>query len=57
MYAAAMGAGLISSTWKPESSTAWGEAVSSMITQVAFGSFANVVGEFAPELLSLLKRK
>jgi hypothetical protein len=57
IYAAAMGAGLISSTWKPESATAWSEAASSMITQAAFGSFANVLGEFAPEILAIVKRK
>jgi hypothetical protein len=28
-----------------------------MFTQAAFGSLANVVGEFAPEIDRLLKRK
>jgi len=57
MYGAAMGAGMISSTWKPGDPSPWTEGYRSVITQVAFGSFANVVGEFAPEILSLLGKK
>jgi hypothetical protein len=55
-YAGAWGAGLAASTWKPNSDL-WKEGYSSMITQAAFGSFANLVGEFAEDLKSALRRK
>jgi hypothetical protein len=54
MYAAALGAGLITSTWRPGSS-AWSQGWHSVLTQVAFGSAANVTGEFWPEVLKFLK--
>jgi hypothetical protein len=57
LYGGAMIAGLISSTWKPGEPSAWMEAYSSVVTQVAFGSFANVIGEFAPEIRGLIKRQ
>ena len=56
MYLAALGAGLIASTWRPAADDAWDEAERAIVTQVAFGSFANVVGEFAPEIKRLLTR-
>jgi hypothetical protein len=56
LYLGAMGAGLVASTWKPDA-PAWNEAYRSVLTQVAFGSFANVVGEFAPEIVGWIRRK
>ena len=57
LYAGAMGAGMIASTWKPEGAGIWRQGYQSMLTQAAFGSFANVVGEFAPDLLRVVKRR
>ena len=57
MYAGAMGAGMAASLWKPEQSKVWVEGYQSMITQAAFGSFSNTLGEFAPEIGRLLGRK
>jgi len=50
MYAGAWGAGLVASTWKPAKDDLWKEGYSSLITQAAFGSLANLVGEFAEEI-------
>jgi hypothetical protein len=57
MYGGAMGAGMVASTWKPGGKKPWVEGYQSMVTQAAFGSFANIIGEFAPEIGRLLKRK
>jgi hypothetical protein len=50
------GAGLAASPWKPKSDV-WKEGYSSMITQAAFGSLANLVGEFADDFKNALRRK
>jgi hypothetical protein len=50
LYAGALGAGLISSTWEPASRSLWKLGYQSVITQAAFGSFGNTVGEFAVEI-------
>jgi len=55
LYAGAMGAGMISSTWQPEASAAWRVGYQSMITQAAFGSFANLAAEFAPEITRIIR--
>jgi len=57
MYTGALVAGTIASTWKPAADDAWTDAWQSAVTQAAFGSIANVVAEFAPEILKLLGRK
>jgi hypothetical protein len=57
LYLGAMGAGMIASTWKPGSSDPWRGGYHSVLTQVAFGSFANILGEFAPEIGPILGRK
>jgi hypothetical protein len=57
LYVGAMGAGMIESTWDPGSHDLWRSGYQSVLTQVAFGSFANVIGEFAPEIGKILKRK
>jgi len=55
LYAGAMGAGMISSIWQPEAPAAWRVGYQSMITQAAFGSFANLAAEFAPEITRVLR--
>lgn len=57
LYAAALGAGMISSTWYPGKPKAWVEGYQAMLTQAVWGVFSNWVGEFAPEITRILKRK
>jgi hypothetical protein len=54
MYAGAWSAGLAASTWKPATDDLWREGYNSLITQAAFGSFANLVGEFAEDIKARL---
>jgi hypothetical protein len=56
MYAGAWAAGLVASAWKPARDNLWKEGWSSLVTQAAFGSLANVVGEFADDIRRLLGR-
>lgn len=56
MYTGALIAGTVASTWKPAENDAWTDAWRSAVTQAAFGSMANVVGEFATEIKRLFKR-
>jgi len=57
MYAGAWGAGLVASTWKPAKDDVWKEGYSSLATQAAFGSLANLLGEFAEDIARLLGRR
>jgi hypothetical protein len=57
LYGGALGAGMVASVWKPTQSSAWVSGYQSVVTQVVFGSFSNVVGEFAPEIGRMFKRK
>jgi len=54
LYGAALGAGMVSSVWKPRSKV-WAEGYSGVLTQVGFGMLSNWVGEFAPEIGRKLK--
>jgi hypothetical protein len=55
MYGAALAAGAVSSLWKPDSD-AWDEGYRSMITQAGFGTAANLLSEFAPEIIRIIRR-
>ena len=57
LYAGAMGAGMIASTWKPEPKDPWRNGYQSVLTQAVFGCLSNVIGEFAPDILKKLGRK
>ena len=57
LYVGAMGAGMIAATWKPGTTDPWRSGYQSVVTQVAFGSCANILGEFAPEIKRKLMRK
>ncbi|MGE5835485.1 MAG: hypothetical protein ACM4AI_13445 [Acidobacteriota bacterium] len=57
MYAGAWVGGIVASTWKPAKDDIWEEGYGAMLTQVGFGSLANIVGEFAVEIGKLLGRK
>jgi hypothetical protein len=57
LYAAALGSGALSSVWYPSKPNAWVEGYQAMIVQAGWGLAANWVGEFAPEITRILKRK
>ena len=56
LYAGAMGAGMVTSTWEPATNDVWRGGYQSLLTQAAFGCVSNVFGEFAPEVGRLLRR-
>lgn len=56
LYGAALTAGMISSTWKPKHD-AWAEGYRSVATQAGFGLLCNWVGEFAPEIIRVVRRQ
>jgi hypothetical protein len=56
LYVGAMGAGMIGSVWKPGPSDPWRGGYQAVLTQAAFGSLTNILGEFAPEIGRMLKR-
>jgi hypothetical protein len=57
LYAGALGSGAISSLWFPGKPKPWVEGYQSMITQAGWGLATNWVGEFAPEISRIVKRK
>lgn len=57
LYAAALGSGAISTAWYPSKPNAWVEGYQAMILQAGWGVASNWVGEFAPEIERILKRK
>ena len=54
-YGAALGAGMIASTWRP-GDRAWAEGFRSMLTRAGGGCLSNLFGEFAPEILRHIKK-
>lgn len=57
LYAGAFGSGAISSLWYPGYPKPWVEGYQSMVTQAGWGLATNWVGEFAPEINRIVKRK
>jgi hypothetical protein len=57
LYGAALGGGMIASTWRPDDRSAWSEGFHGALTQAWVGVLSNVIGEFAPEIGRLFKRK
>jgi hypothetical protein len=57
LYAGAFGSGAISSLWYPGNPKPVVEGYQAMITQGGWGLATNWVGEFAPEINRILKRK
>ncbi len=57
LYGGALGSGAISSTWFPGRPSPWVEGYQAMITQAGWGLAVNWVGEFAPDILRIIKRK
>lgn len=56
LYGAALGAGMLSSTWQPRGRM-WHEGYEGALTQAAFGMLSNWVGEFAPEIREQLEQR
>ncbi len=56
LYGSALGAGMLSSVWKPQSKL-WTEGYQGVLTQAGFGMLSNWFGEFAPEIGRKLKRQ
>jgi hypothetical protein len=57
LYAAALGSGAISTVWYPSKTDPWVEGYQAMILQAGWGMASNWVGEFAPEIERIVKRK
>jgi hypothetical protein len=57
LYGAAFGSGAIASTWYPDDRSAWSHGGRGMLTQAWVGAISNLVGEFAPEIKNLFRRK
>lgn len=57
LYAAALGSGAISTVWYPSKTDPWVEGYQAMILQAGWGLASNWVGEFAPEIERIVKRK
>jgi hypothetical protein len=56
LYGAALGSGMVASTWNPDDRSAWAHGGNSVLVQAAVGTLSNLVGEFAPEITRLFKR-
>ena len=57
LYGGAFAAGVVAGTWKPSNRDLVAEGYRAVITQVGFGSAANLFGEFAPDVKRILRRK
>jgi hypothetical protein len=57
LYVAAAGTGMISDTWLPDQRSIWSRAGHNALVQLGVGSLSNVIGEFAPDILRLFKKK
>jgi hypothetical protein len=57
LFAAAFGAGAIAGTWKPNNPDLVAEGYRSVMTQAGFGFAANWLGEFAPDITRIVRRK
>jgi hypothetical protein len=57
LYGGAFGSGAIASLWYPGDAKPWVEGYKAMATQAVWGLASNWVGEFAPEIDRVIKRK
>lgn len=57
MYTGAFGAGVIAGTWQPASPNLLTKGYQGAVTQAAFGVCANWLGEFAPDIKRVLRKK
>ena len=56
LYGAALGAGMLSSVWKPQGKL-WTDGYHGVLIQAGFGMLSNWIGEFAPEIGRKLRRQ
>jgi hypothetical protein len=56
MYGAALGSGMLSTVWQPQSKL-WTEGYESVLSQAGIGMLSNWVGEFWPDIKLKLKRR
>jgi hypothetical protein len=57
LYAGAFGAGVVAGTWKPNDHDLVAEGYRGVITQAGFGSAANWIAEFAPDIIHKIRGK
>jgi hypothetical protein len=57
LYGGAFAAAVVAGTWKPKERDLVAEGYRGVITQVGFGIAANWVGEFAPDITRIVRRK
>jgi hypothetical protein len=53
---AALGAGMLSSLWKPKTQL-WTDGYDSVLTQAGFGRLCNWIEEFAPEIGDKIRKR
>jgi hypothetical protein len=56
-YLGAFAGSVVSTTWQPGNARVWTEAYQGVITQIPVGIGSNFLGEFAPEITRILRRK
>jgi hypothetical protein len=56
-YLGAFAGSVVSTTWKPGSARIWTEGYQGIITQVPIGIGINFLGEFAPEITRIIRKK
>jgi hypothetical protein len=57
LYGGAFAAAVVAGTWKPKERDVVAEGYRGVITQVGFGIAANWVGEFAPDIMRIVRRQ
>ena len=57
LYGGAFAAAVVAGTWKPKERDLVAEGYRGVITQVGFGIAANWVGEFAPDIMRIVRRQ
>jgi hypothetical protein len=57
LYGGAFTAGVVAGTWKPADRNLFAEGYRAVFTQVIFGAAANWLGEFAPDIIRMLRGK
>jgi hypothetical protein len=57
LYLGAFVASVISTTWKPGNVRLWTEGYQAAVAQVPVGIGTNMLGEFAPEITRILRKR
>jgi hypothetical protein len=56
-YLGAFAGSVVSTTWKPGNARVWTEGYQGVITQLPIGIGINFLGEFAPEITRIIRKK